>query len=194
MKKNFFLLLFLPLFSFAHSPIEGIGNFYNGVLHPFFVPEHLLLLIVFGMFVGQRGLEKSEWILFSFLGSLLIGIFATNFIVAPIWSLKVVIILMILVSVFVMLKKEFLYSLYMILSVGIGILIGLDSAQEELLGSDRWVGLFGSLLGVMILFLYSVALVDRFSRKEWQSVVVRVIASWISASGLLMFALLYKNI
>ena len=44
----------------AHSPIKGIGNFYNGALHPFVSPAHLIALLALGLWLGQRGLDGAK--------------------------------------------------------------------------------------------------------------------------------------
>ena len=38
----------------AHAPIEGIGAFYNGMLHPVLVPLHLVLIAGIGLLLGQQ--------------------------------------------------------------------------------------------------------------------------------------------
>ena len=38
----------------AHVPIEGVGGFYGGLLHPILVPAHALALLALGIFIGRR--------------------------------------------------------------------------------------------------------------------------------------------
>ena len=38
----------------AHSPIQGLGVFYNAMLHPFLEPVHFLLLIGVGLLLGRQ--------------------------------------------------------------------------------------------------------------------------------------------
>ena len=38
----------------AHPPPLGIGGFAGGLLHPLFVPAHLLAVLALGMLIGQQ--------------------------------------------------------------------------------------------------------------------------------------------
>ena len=51
------LLLLAPGLAVAHSPMQGIGNFYGGILHPILVPSHLLALLSLGLLIGQSGVS-----------------------------------------------------------------------------------------------------------------------------------------
>ena len=42
-------LLLAPTAALAHSPIKDIGAFYGGLLHPLFIPPHVLLLGALGL-------------------------------------------------------------------------------------------------------------------------------------------------
>ena len=72
-------LLLTPLTVSAHSPIEGVDSFYAGLLHPVFVPSHLLLLIALGLFLGQRGLEQNGMAIGAFLVTSIAGLLAAWF-------------------------------------------------------------------------------------------------------------------
>ena len=41
----------------AHGTIPGINQFYNGVMHPFLAPAHLLSLLALALLAGQQGLR-----------------------------------------------------------------------------------------------------------------------------------------
>ncbi len=60
--------------SSAHAPIEGVGYFYNGILHPFLVPPHFLLIAVLGLYMGQKGIQHTKWIFNAFILGNLIGL------------------------------------------------------------------------------------------------------------------------
>ena len=36
--------------------MQGIGEFYGGILHPIVVPAHVLALVMLGLLAGQRGM------------------------------------------------------------------------------------------------------------------------------------------
>ena len=69
------LLLFAPA-AWAHSPIAGIGDFYNGALHPFVSPAHLIALLALGLWLGQRGLEGAKRPLMALVLALAAGLVA----------------------------------------------------------------------------------------------------------------------
>ena len=79
-----FLLIWLLFFVatdplLAHSPMKGMGNFYSGLLHPVFVPAHLLLLTVLGLFIGQKGLSANRLSFAVFLLTTVIGLIGAWF-------------------------------------------------------------------------------------------------------------------
>ena len=53
-------ILITPGTALAHGSIEGIGDFYSGILHPALVPAHLLVLLSLGLLLGQQGLSHSQ--------------------------------------------------------------------------------------------------------------------------------------
>jgi urease accessory protein len=53
----------------AHSPVKGIGTFYNGMLHPYLVPAHLLVLLALGLMIGQHAPGSSRYSLPTFVAT-----------------------------------------------------------------------------------------------------------------------------
>ncbi len=183
-----FLLLFTPGLALAHSPIKGIDNFYNGILHPVFVPAHLLLLIAVGLFIGQQGLKKNQLAVAIFMGSTIIGLIMAWFSLADdmqVWLLTGAAIVGILTAI-----NPVVGLFWCSFIAGLaGIVLGLDSTQETLLGKERMVALFGSGVGIYFLLLYPLGLADRFKNRHWQKTGIRVIGSWVAASSLLVLSL-----
>lgn len=188
----FWTLLVIPQVSLAHSPIEGIDSFYSGLLHPVFVPAHLLLLIALGLFIGQRGVKDNQAALLVFLVAVALGLIAAWF------SLGVELEVLILsgaASLGILIATNFKVNRYWCASIAAlaGLLLGTDSAQDALSGSEKSASLLGNGLGLYLLILYPTALADRFNRKPWQKIGVRIIGSWIAASALLVLALSYSS-
>src|SRR6056297_2663516 len=77
------LLLGVPGVVRAHSPIEGVGEFYGGMLHPLLVPAHALALLVYSLLVGQRGIRAMHLAYPAFMAALAVGLFAAGFSIAP---------------------------------------------------------------------------------------------------------------
>lgn len=185
-------LLAIPQLGLAHSPIEGIDNFYSGLLHPVFVPAHLILLIALGLFIGQRGVKDNQSAILAFVVAVAVGLIAAWFSVGN--SIEVLI-LSGAAFIGILIVASFAVNRYWcaLIAALAGLLLGMDSAQDALSGNEKLVSLLGSGLGLYLLFLYPMAAADLFNKKPWQQIGVRVIGSWIAASSLLVLALSYSS-
>ena len=180
-------LLSVPGTSLAHSPIEGIGGLYNGLLHPVLVPAHLLLIIAVGLFLGQQGLKRVEIALGFFAGATVLGLTMAWFAVGE--GMEVlVLILSAALGLLVAIKKQMALHWCAIIAVLAGFALGIDSTQENLLGNERFLALFGSGIAIYFLVLYPTSLADKFNEKDWQKIGIRILGSWVAASSLLVLA------
>jgi len=181
-------LVVLPETVLAHGPIEGIGNFYNGILHPVFVPAHLLLISALGLLIGQRGIDSNLSALATFASGTFIGLTLAWFsfsLEMQVYLLSAALILGLLVSLDLDLRPAWVA----LIAFFIGIVIGTDSSQESLSGRDKFVALFGTGVGLYLLQLYPMGLADTFNKKPWQKIGIRVVGSWIAAIAFLVLAL-----
>lgn len=181
-------LLLVSEAAMAHSPIQGIGNFYNGVLHPLMVPAHLLLLVAAGLFWGQQGHKAVKTALAVFAVATVVGLTAAWFSVA-IQSEVLILVLSAFIGLLVAIAPKVGLFWCGVIALLAGFFLGIDSAQEELYGEDKFVTLFGSGIAIYFLVLYPVAVADYLNKKPWQKIGVRVIGSWVAASALLVLAL-----
>ncbi len=183
------VLLLTPNLAFAHSPIKGINNFYNGLLHPGFVTSHLLLLIAAGLLVGQQSKSAVRKALGALLVATAVGIcvsgLATNIGLETLLLGSAA-----TLGLLVALAPRITAYWCLAIAALVGLLIGLDSGQTELSGKDQWLALLGCFVGINLLFLYLVGLADYCQEREWQKIGVRILGSWIAASALLVLALL----
>ncbi|GAA3961991.1 hypothetical protein GCM10022278_20020 [Allohahella marinimesophila] len=172
----------------AHSPIEGIGNFYNGLLHPVFVPAHLLLLLALGLFLGQRGLSAVKSAIGLFALAAIAGLTAAWFYTPP--NAEIMLLgLSAIVGLAVAIAPNVTRLPCTVLALLAGGLLGLDSAQEGLSGQDKLIALIGSGVAMCLLLFYPMALAGFVRSKPWQKIGVRIVGSWIAASSLLVLAL-----
>ena len=185
---SLFYLIVLSQPLLAHSPISGIGNFYNGFLHPFFIPSQLMLVFANGLFLGQYGIKNIQTPFLVFILSITLALIFTSF-VDDIKIEKPILILSMLIGFLIALNYNKSISLHILLSVLSGFLLGLDSTQEELFAKDKFLALSGSLVSIIVLSLYTIALSDYFNKKEWQKIVIRIFGSWISAASVMVLAL-----
>ncbi len=184
--------MFLPQLALAHSPIKGIGYFLNGMLHPLLVPAQIIVIIALGLFFGQHKPAENKLSMLIFLMATIVGLIYTLFFIAP-----DVFILLLVIATFIglLLISGFTIPpiLFVLLAVVVGVLVGLDSSQEGLGNKETIVSLFGSGVGIYFLMLYSMALSETLSNKHWQIIAVRVIASWLSASAMMVLALSFSH-
>jgi len=188
----FWALLAIPQLGLAHSPIEGIDSFYSGLLHPIFVPAHLLLVIALGLFIGQKGVKDNHPAILAFLVAVAAGLTAAWFSVGT--SIEVLV-LSAAAFVGLLIVASFAWNRFLCASIAAfaGLLLGMDSAQDTLSGKEKFFSLLGSGLGLYLLLFYPMAAADIFNKRPWQKIGVRVIGSWFAASSLLVLALSYSS-
>jgi len=188
----FWALLMAPMSVLAHSPIEGIDSLYNGVLHPLFVPAHLLLLIALGLFIGQRGSNENQLAIFVFLGAILVGLTVAWFDVGLQLESALLVVAAVL-GLMIASKLALAPTWCALIAATAGLLLGIDSAQESLTGKEKLASLFGTTVGIYLLFLYAMVFGEYFNKRHWQQIGLRIIGSWVAASGLLVLALSFVS-
>jgi len=187
------LLLVLPEAACAHTPIKGINNFYNGALHPVLVPSHLLLLLALGVYFGQQGPKENQKAIIVFLLATALGLVTAGF--SPGGNVEVILLVgAAIIALLVAASLRLPVYLCAIIGAVAGFVIGIDSAQETLLGKEKMVSLFGTGVGIYMLMVYATGFTYYYSNKPWQKVVVRIIGSWIAASSLLVLSLLFSPV
>ncbi len=187
----FFILL--PQIALAHSPIKGIGVFLNGILHPLLVPAQVIAIVALGLLYGQHQEDKNKKSVLLFLMAIICGLFLTGLFNIPDVSILLLIIATI-IGLIVVSGLTIPQAIYIILAVIVGIVVGLDSVQVDLDTRSTIVSLFGSGVGIYFLFLYSMALSESLTYKHWQRIAVRILASWLCASALMVLALRFSHL
>ena len=195
LRKAAFLAAFFlfPVPGLAHAPIEGIDNFYNGLLHPVFVPAHLLLAIAVGLFIGQRGIVESRVAVGICFLAIVLGLVMAWFVLGT--GLEpYILVSAAVIGLLVAANPAIGPAWYGMFAAAAGLLLGLDSPQETLSGKEKFVTLLGSGLGISLLVVYPMAMADYFKSQAWQKIAVRIAGSWIAASSLLVLALTVSSI
>ena len=182
------LLLALSAPAFGHSPIEGIDSFYAGFLHPLFVPAHVLVILTFGILMGQQGVRSMQPAVIAFLLAVAVGLVVIGLV--PDVSVGVwLTIAAVCVGLLVALAQPLPLALNLVLGGLVGLLLGLDSTQAELVGGERLAALLGSGIATYLLVLYAMVFAEYFSRAAWQRIGLRVIGSWSAAASILVATL-----
>lgn len=185
---------FYPGVVLAHSPIQGLDDFFNGLLHPLFVPAHVLLVLAFGLLLGQQGILAHLRAIWSYVTGVTAGLLMSGVgqsVVDPSVHEAGVLAAAMGVALLTVTALRLPRVLMILIGLTAGLLLGLDSLQAELAGQARYVALFGSAVALYLLMLYPLALAEWAQGRAWLSVGVRVVASWVAASALLVLALLF---
>jgi hydrogenase/urease accessory protein HupE len=176
-----------PGWALAHSPIPGIATFYSGALHPFVVPAQWMALVALGMLCGQRGIAKLGAAAVAPFIALGIGLGFSAAMGSPDTDL-VLLGGCLLMALLVALARPLPTGLIASLGVVTGLLVGAGSNPDGLAGGARWGSLAGTWMGATLCVLWFAAMAEAATR-PWLKVAVRVVASWLAASALLVLAL-----
>lgn len=170
----------------AHSPIAGIGHFYNGMLHPLFVPAHLMSIIAMGLWLGQAWPAQRNALLALVL-AVPLGMAAG---IATGWQKAEVVILGLTAAIAVAAAAARPVPLVarMVAGAALGLLLGLDSLPEAANGRAFWLSLAGTWLAVL-LGLSWVVFLSELAARPWMKIAQRAVASWVAAAALLVIAL-----
>jgi hydrogenase/urease accessory protein HupE len=179
----------------AHGTIPGINQFYNGVMHPFLAPAHLLSLLALALLAGQQGLRPRPFEIIGLAGGYIIGAAAAFMAGDPdtdacLWALTLC------AGAGVALARTQPRWLRVATGGLIGLAIGLGSADVSLHEGKRIAALLGAGFGAMVLIAYASLAVDALTRRidlPAARIGIRVVASWLIACAVLMLALAWKK-
>ena len=173
----------------AHAPINGIGGFYAGFLHPVTGLEHVLPFVALGILAGQQG-DRLAPTLFLFAAMVMLGALGALWIPA----LPYIGLLNILSGVVLGALVAAAWRLPgMVLSV-IAIVFGLSHGFANgaaLNGAFKpylyipGLGLAGLVVPACLMIVVDLILRQKY---DWMRIAVRVAGSWITAISVLVLA------
>jgi urease accessory protein len=176
-----------PSVAWAHTAIKGIGGFYNGLLHPFVVPAHLLSLLAIALLMGQQDRETAGRNFVGFALAFPAGLIIANLgVKLPFEYLPMAVaaVLGLAVAAKPPIPAFFIY----IAAMATAFVVGWDSPTDE--PGIPAASLFG--FGVTLGAFYIVIMVTALTlarKRPWQGIAVRVAGSWIAASSVMILAL-----
>jgi urease accessory protein len=189
------LLLLLMGFSSlaeAHSPVKGIGNFYNGMLHPLLVPAHIISLAALGLLAGQQGLPHMRAGMAGFCLALLAGLGLGS--TAPEATAETILLATSAVMcALVALQPALPVWLLWPPALLCGLFLGMDSDPAPLRGSFAVLACAGTALGASLVLLCLASLVDWLD-KPLQQIAIRIVSAWIGATSILVLSLAFAPI
>lgn len=187
------LLFALPATAHAHGAIPGLEGFLSGVVHPLTIPAHLLVIAALGLLAGQQSPQRLKpplMALMTALGAALLLTLIRPFGEVPAW---IPVSLALCVAALVAWAKRLPMVVTQILFALGAVVIGLDSAPEDVPLATALKSLVGTWLIVTFL-VFDVAYYSGFAtRRQWSQVAVRVLASWIVAIAVLMLAFHFRK-
>jgi hydrogenase/urease accessory protein HupE len=171
----------------AHTSISGVGLFPNGLLHPVAVPQHLLLLIGIGLWMGRRQDRQIPPLLAALNAGLVVGYAATIWI-DPTQITSLTLAAMTLIAGTLLAVNRPVPSLLNVSVFALaGLCIGLDSKPEELSANETLLLGFGIWIGVNIIALNIMALSAKLQHPI-AVIGIRIAGSWLIAMSLILLA------
>lgn len=177
-------LTLLPRAAWAHAPIPGVGAFWNGVVHPLFIPIHLLALVGVGIALGQNAPRASRLAL-PLLSVLLAGGIA---LATPAGSPPAALLAIALAGGLFAALGQGTVMLVAALAGAAGATVGLDSAPLEATSGEALLASAGTFAGCLLVVVLVGGLAAAASA-PWQSIAIRAAGSWIAAAALIALAL-----
>ncbi len=185
------ILSLLPCAAQAHLVNTGLGPVYDGITHLFVTPEDLLTAITLALYCGLLGPSASRlgmsvfpiaWCIGGFIG--LHTSFGSS-IPAAAFSF---VLLGVLVAANIVIPKRYLVAVI----AWVGLVHGAFNGLALQAGPEGrgLIGTVGALFVIMTLISACVVTLQ----STWTRIAVRVLGSWVSASGILLFGWYLKAV
>jgi hydrogenase/urease accessory protein HupE len=180
-----------PAIAQAHLVTTGFGTFYDGMAHLALTPADWLMVLGLGLWAGLSGAPAGRAVLLALPAGWLAGE-----LIGQLWPAggewPVLMVLSFgLAGAGVAADWKLSPPVIVCLAVAFGALHGyVDGATMT--GSRTWLGLIGIASAVFVMATLLPAIVVSL-RPRWTRIGVRVVGSWIVASGLLMLGWLVRG-
>lgn len=165
--------------------------FWQGLVHPWVMPSHLMLLIALGLLAGQQGAGYIKAVVPAFLLAAFCGVGLTLLLTLRL-EFDVWLLVMALVSgTLLVLRLGLSVWLLLVLAVVAAVVVGLDSAAPRipgLRGMKVHALLAGTALSASLAVIIS-SLAGLALRNVLEGIPVRVLGAWITAGALLVLTL-----
>lgn len=189
----FACLLAFPAAAHAHSPIKGMGDFINGLLHPLTTPSQVLLIVGLGLLAGRRRPFNMKAPMAVF-----IALSGASLILATVCRVKsvhpaVLLAIALCAGTLLALDKNPDAVPFCALFAAGAMAMGLDSAVEADSAASVAKTLFGNWISLVVL-VYDIAIyVSLGGEAKWLKVGLRIFGSWIIAISLMVLAFSFRK-
>ena len=184
----------VPAQAFAHSLSTRFGDFYGGLLHPLTSLELGMGFLVLALLAGQQDKRGARLVLAWFIGAMLIGAAVSSWL--PILADQVRLPnlgLVALLGVLVAVAPRIPYIVLPVIGFSSGMLSGIGNGLAMTPETAPHLFITGIVVSGLLVVTPLVALVTTLDR-HWQLVAVRIVGSWIAASGLLISAFYLRGL
>lgn len=187
-------LLLLTQPASAHSTVEGLDEFVNGLLHPLFSPAHILVLLAFGFWIGTYPPVRLRSPLPAFAIGALAGLLcAWKGLSSPVYQ-PVLLLTAMLAAVVVAADLKLPLLVRVVCGAIAGFLLGLDSPPDTGGNSQAiFKTLLGTWIGLYIWLVNPAFYTSLLPQKKWASYAVRIAASWIIAIAVMVLAFAFRK-
>jgi len=184
----------LALTLLALAPVDaeaagGARSFSEGLLHPLLVPAHALAALGLGLLIGQQAFFVRRLVIASYVAGLGMGFTALIAAVTPTLAGEALLAAAAMSGALVALARPPPVSAGCLLAAIAGAALAFDSSPGGISVSDANVALAGTFCGAVLLLLAVASLSTRL-RGGWQRIGARIVGSWVSASALMVLALI----
>jgi urease accessory protein len=169
----------------AHLNSTGLGPIYDGAVHLLLSPEDLVPAFALALLAGLRGARHGRVALFVLPAAWFVGGLAGT-VVGHGNGTAVAVASFLLLGVLVATDARLSLALLTAITMSLGLVHGFVNGA----GMGQLAVGAQALLGLGVVLFVLTALVVAFVvqlRQPWSRIAVRVLGSWIAASGLLMF-------
>ena len=159
-----------------------------GGLAEFFIPSHLLVVVAVGLLVGQRARRLPLPIFAVFAIGLILGSVA---IASGLQENSTPLALLVLAAIsagLVALAAALPRWLAGLMAFAAGVALPFNAPPHEITIANAVAWQAGLGAAAMLVFA-AIAFADTYARAPWQRVAIRVVASWIAASTIIVLAL-----
>jgi hydrogenase/urease accessory protein HupE len=178
----------VPAPALAHGSLV-VGDFYTGMLHPLLHFETALPILALALWSGQLGDARAWHLPLAFSGAALVGAVAGIMEIEPYVGRSILLLPMLVLGFLVAARG----NLPAWLAMAMVLLFGVGQGQANTYDPEREIErpllfLAGFSSSIGLIFFHVVTRVFRY-RAFWVQIAVRVLGSWIAATGLLVLVL-----
>ena len=184
----------VPAQAFAHSLSTRFGDFYGGLLHPLSSLELGMGFLVLALLAGQQDKRGARLVLAWFIGAMLVGAVLASWLPTLAEQVRLPNLgLAALLGVLVAAAPRIPYFVLPVIGFASGVLSGIGNGLAMAPETAPHLFIPGLAISGLLVVTPLVAFVTTLER-HWQLVAVRIVGSWIAASGLLISAFYLRGL